>query len=122
MVTWVPVGRPALYGEVRALRSHHGPFHVQRVCQGFPWLGWDLLSHYPDDFILVVPNPPSLDATYDGRHVEVTGLLGIPCKDSKDIYGTVLPYSAMRLTPICSPLRVPDDKLVEARMPPPKLS
>jgi len=64
------------------------------------------------------------DQTYDGRHVKVTDLLGILCEDSKDIYGTVLPYSAMTPNEIDTNMftfKGPDDKLVEARMPPPKL-
>ena len=82
------------------------------------WLGWDLLSHYLDDFISVIPSSPSLDATIQSMtadYIEVTDLLGIPRKDSKDICGTVLPVLGYEVDTSTFTLRVPDDKLVEAR-------
>jgi hypothetical protein len=70
------------------------------------WLGWDLLSHFLDDFILVIPNSLSLDAMiqsiYIGQLITISrslisDLLGIPRKDSKDMYGTVLRLSSIGL-------------------------
>ena len=99
------------------------PFIFNLFAEGFhwilqSWLGWDLLSHYLDDFISVVPNSPSLDATIQSMtadYIEVTDLLGIPRKDSKDICGTVLPVLGHEVDTNMFTLKVPDDKLVEAQ-------
>jgi len=48
-------------------------------------------------------------------YIEVTDLLGIPRKDSKDICETVLPVLGYEFDTNMLTLRVPDDKLVQAR-------
>jgi Reverse transcriptase (RNA-dependent DNA polymerase) len=78
------------------------------------WLQWDLLDHYLDDFILIIPHTPSIDSVVQlaaSEYLVVTDLLGFPRNDSKGMCGTVLGYE---IDTGASILRAPADKLSKA--------
>ena len=55
------------------------------------WLNWDLLQHYLDDFIAIIPAAsqhtiPKMNTEYK----KITDILSIPRNESKDQLGTVL--------------------------------
>ena len=81
------------------------------------WLDWKFLSHYLDDFILIIPPSPSLDSvihTAVKNYIDVTDLLGIPRNDKKDQCGTALTVLGYEIDTNTFILRVPRDKLSKA--------
>jgi reverse transcriptase-like protein len=96
------------------------PFIFNLFAEGFhwilqSWLNWDLLQHYLDDFILVIPvaaqhTIPTINAEY----IEITNILGIPRNDSKDRVGTVLTVLGLEIDTNLFTLRVPEEKLLQA--------
>lgn len=81
------------------------------------WLHWDLLDHYLDDFMLIIPASPyiqSITQSASSGYIAITDLLGIPRNDSKDECGTVVAVLGYEVDTSTFTLRVPYPKLVEA--------
>ena len=79
------------------------------------WLNWDLLQHYLDDFIAIIPAAsqhtiPKMNAEYK----KITDILGIPRNESKDQLGTVLTVLGLEVDTNLFTLWVPEDKLTQA--------
>jgi reverse transcriptase-like protein len=81
------------------------------------WLQWDLLDHYLDDFILIIPLSPSTDSVIQlatSDYIVVTDLLGLPRNDTKDQCGTVVSVLGYEIDTGAFTLRIPVDKLSKA--------
>jgi hypothetical protein len=79
------------------------------------WLHWDLLQHYLDDFITVIPASashkiPGMETDY----ITITNLLGIPRNDTKNQLGTVITVLGLEVDTNNFTLRVPEDKMKKA--------
>lgn len=79
------------------------------------WLHWDLLQHYLDDFITVIPacashKIPGMETDY----ITITNLLGIPRNDTKNQLGTVITVLGLEVDTNNFTLRVPEDKMKKA--------
>ena len=79
------------------------------------WLNWDLLQHYLDDFIAIIPAAsqhtiPKINTEYK----KITDILGISRNQSKDQLGTVLTVLGLEVDTNLFTLQVPEDKLAQA--------
>jgi hypothetical protein len=81
------------------------------------WLHWDLLDHYLDDFIHIIPFSSSIDSAIQlaaDEYIAVTDLLGLPRNDSKNECGMVVPVLGYEIDTRIFILRIPADKLAKA--------
>lgn len=98
------------------------PFIFNLFAEGFhwilqSWLHWDLLDHYLDDFMFIIPTSPSINATIQSAnsdYVAITNLLGIPRNDKKDECGTIVSILGYEVDTTIFTLRVSHPKLIEA--------
>ena len=93
------------------------PFIFNLFAEALQWIlqaffAWDLMAHYLDDFIRILPTN-LLDhlEQIDHEYRSLTDVLGIPRNKSKDCQGTVIEVLGIEL----------DSNLFEARLPPEKL-
>jgi hypothetical protein len=79
------------------------------------WLQWNLLQHYLDDFITVIPASarhkiPDIETNY----ISITNMLGIPRNDTKNQLGTVITVLGLEVDTDHFTLRVPEEKMRRA--------
>jgi hypothetical protein len=98
------------------------PFIFNLFAEGFHWmlqsyLGWELLEHYLDDFIHIVPasmaSPTALaDKAFD--YIMLTNFLGVPRNDKKDRTGLVVEVLGYEINTIHMTVYLPQVKLDRA--------
>ena len=96
------------------------PFIFNLFAEAFHWilqavLHWDLLAHYLDDFIRVIPKSSAVClAQMNLNYIELTDMLGIPRNDAKDSEGTVVEILGIELDTTKLEARLPIEKLERA--------
>ena len=79
------------------------------------WLHWNLIQHYLDDFITIIPAAlahtiPQMETDY----IAITDILGIPRNDKKNQSGSIISVLGLEIDTNLFTLRVPEDKMERA--------
>ena len=79
-------------------------------------LGWELVSHYLDDIIIVIRELDfsSIDKM-TSEFITLTDLLGIPCNDVKNEYGQKVSVLRYLLNTNTFEMSIPNDKITKIR-------
>ena len=98
------------------------PFIFNLFTKGFHWilqsfLGWDLMAHYLNNFIRVIP-PDTVESLEQINHEyqSLTDALGIPRNKEKDCHGTTVEVLGIELDIIKFKARLPIEKLYRVRI------
>lgn len=81
------------------------------------WLGWDLLAHYLDDFIYILPpqwDPTAAIETANKGYIGVATALGLLRNDSKDASGTTVETLGIEIDTTQMTARLSKKKLQKA--------